>query len=53
MNKVSEKAQERLFNAILKRSDNQECADCSAKGPRWVSLDFGVFICMNCAGIYS
>jgi DNA-directed RNA polymerase subunit RPC12/RpoP len=35
---------------ILKRTENLECADCGAKGPRWVSLDFGVFICMNCAG---
>ncbi|KAM3129515.1 hypothetical protein pb186bvf_018419 [Paramecium bursaria] len=49
---ISEKAQERVFNLILKRPDNQICADCSCKGPRWVSLDFGVFICMDCAGAH-
>lgn len=50
-NKVSEKVQERVFAQIFKRPENSECADCSAKGPRWVSLDYGIFICMNCAGL--
>ena len=47
---VTEKAQNRIFKKILKRPYNAYCADCPTKGPRWVSLDFGIFICMNCSG---
>jgi len=48
--KLSEKVQERVFGALLRRPENLECADCTSKGPCWVSIDYGVFICMNCAG---
>ncbi|CAD8089355.1 unnamed protein product [Paramecium sonneborni] len=54
MNKqyIPAKAQEKIFALILKRPENLNCADCSTKGPRWVSLDYGVFICMDCAGAH-
>lgn len=51
--KLSEKIQELVFDKILSRQENLSCADCSAKGPRWVSIDFGVFICMKCSGIFN
>lgn len=28
------------------------CADCSAKSPTWASIDFGVFVCLNCSGAH-
>lgn len=31
---------------------NSTCADCNAPAPSWASLDFGVIICMNCAGAH-
>ncbi|CAD8103324.1 unnamed protein product [Paramecium sonneborni] len=54
MNKqhIPAKAQEKIFGLILKRPENLICADCATKGPRWVSLDYGVFICMDCAGAH-
>ncbi len=47
---LGEKAQEKVFNRLLKKPENQECADCPTKGPRWASLEFGIFVCMNCSG---
>ncbi|CAD8090340.1 unnamed protein product [Paramecium sonneborni] len=54
MNKqhIPAKAQEKIFALILKRPENLLCADCATKGPRWVSLDYGIFICMDCAGAH-
>ena len=47
---VSEKVQEQVFNRLLNLPENAVCSDCSSRGPCWVSLDFGVFICINCSG---
>jgi len=50
---VPEKVQEAIFNDLLSRPENQECADCNSKSPTWVSIDFGVFVCIRCSGIIS
>ena len=47
---ISAKEQKRLFSDILTRHENLECADCGAKGPCWVSLDFGTVVCIKCSG---
>lgn len=47
---VSTKIQEAIFNDLLGRPENHECADCNAKGPTWASIDFGVFVCLRCSG---
>ncbi len=47
---MPEKVQEAIFNDLLSRPDNQSCADCDSNSPTWVSIDFGVFLCLRCAG---
>ena len=37
---------------MSKQPGNNECADCTAKAPRWASFNFGVFLCLKCAGIH-
>ena len=37
---------------ILKNPENQICADCGARSPRWSSVRLGILICTNCAGIH-
>ena len=40
------------LEAILKLPDNQVCADCKKRGPRWASANLGIFICIECSGIH-
>lgn len=40
------------FPAIRKRPDNSTCFDCNAKQPTWALLQFGVFVCVQCAMLH-
>lgn len=51
--------QEQLFNQLLARPENKSCADCGSKSPTCTlaiysgaSIDFGVFVCLNCSGAH-
>jgi hypothetical protein len=35
---------------LMQLSANQRCVDCGEASPRWCSMSFGIFICLNCAG---
>ena len=37
---------------IAKFSGNELCADCHASRSLWASVNFGVFLCSECAGIH-
>lgn len=38
--------------AMLALSQNGVCADCGAAKPTWASINLGVFICLECAGVH-
>lgn len=42
----------KVLEGLLKLPENRECADCKSKGPRWASVNLGIFICMQCSGIH-
>ncbi|XP_057963259.1 ADP-ribosylation factor GTPase-activating protein AGD5-like [Malania oleifera] len=42
----------KILDGLLKLPENRECADCKSKGPRWASVNLGIFICMQCSGIH-
>ncbi|XP_024021117.1 probable ADP-ribosylation factor GTPase-activating protein AGD11 isoform X2 [Morus notabilis] len=43
--------QERL-DSFLDQSGNRQCADCGSPDPKWVSITFGVVICIKCSGVH-
>lgn len=42
----------RILEGLLRLPDNRECADCKSKGPRWASVNLGIFMCIQCSGIH-
>ncbi|KAK2655469.1 hypothetical protein Ddye_008521 [Dipteronia dyeriana] len=42
----------KILEGLLKLEENKECADCQSRGPRWASVNLGIFICMQCSGIH-
>ncbi|KAJ8761650.1 hypothetical protein K2173_004426 [Erythroxylum novogranatense] len=52
VSKVLNAKHRKILDSLLKLPENRECADCRSKGPRWASVNLGIFICMQCAGIH-
>eukprot|EP01038_Epipyxis_sp_PR26KG_P005326 gene5326-7392_t len=48
---VQVKLRKRL-ETLLKLPENQVCADCKKRGPRWASANLGIFFCIECSGIH-
>lgn len=40
------------LEVLLKKPENQSCADCGKRGPRWASANLGTFFCIECSGIH-
>jgi stromal membrane-associated protein len=49
---VSEDEQERVFRILLAEQENGRCAECFCPGPRWASVNLGVFLCIQCSGFH-
>ena len=41
-----------FFEEITKVNGNDRCADCNTKSPRWVSVNLGILLCIDCAGFH-
>ena len=41
-----------ILDNMRENQSNHYCADCGAKDPHWASINIGIVLCKNCAGIH-
>eukprot|EP00761_Pharyngomonas_kirbyi_P012091 gb/GECH01012118.1/.p1 GENE.gb/GECH01012118.1/~~gb/GECH01012118.1/.p1 ORF type:complete len:387 (+),score=91.93 gb/GECH01012118.1/:1-1161(+) len=41
-----------VLKKLLAKKENNVCFDCSTRNPKWASVNNGVFICLECAGVH-
>jgi hypothetical protein len=49
--KLQEEKRLKKLRDLMSRPENKRCADCLEKGPTYLSVNFGTFVCTTCAGV--
>mmetsp|Transcript_32251 Transcript_32251/g.100151 ORF Transcript_32251/g.100151 Transcript_32251/m.100151 type:complete len:399 (+) Transcript_32251:101-1297(+) len=39
-----------FFRKLRMKTENRSCFECSARNPTWISLSYGVYLCLECSG---
>ncbi|CAG5132224.1 unnamed protein product, partial [Candidula unifasciata] len=45
-------ADDTVLNKVYENLSNHNCADCNADNPHWASINLGIVVCKNCAGVH-
>eukprot|EP00922_Rhytidocystis_sp_ex-Travisia-forbesii_P037440 GHVS01055805.1.p1 GENE.GHVS01055805.1~~GHVS01055805.1.p1 ORF type:complete len:456 (+),score=113.24 GHVS01055805.1:389-1756(+) len=47
---VPDVLRDEVFKRLRSKMENRSCIDCNARNPTWISLSYGVYLCLTCSG---
>lgn len=47
---VSDELRDKIFRKLRMKNDSRMCFECSNRNPVWISVTYGVYLCLECSG---
>lgn len=47
---VPDEVRNAFFRKLRMKNENRSCFECTARNPTWISLSYGVYLCLECSG---
>lgn len=47
---IPDETRNAIFRKLRMKPDNRTCFECSSRNPVWISITYGVYVCLECSG---
>lgn len=47
---VPDEVRDSFFRKLRMKNENRTCFECSGRNPQWISITYGVYLCLECSG---